>query len=55
MNTAGQDKSYFYTNYRFSCKINLGYNSVPPALIGYLIENAESINSVYPLIAARPT
>jgi len=42
--------SYFYTNYRFSCKINLGYNSVLPALIGYTIENAECCPLSYPFV-----
>ena len=50
VNTAGQVTSYFYTNYRFSCKINLGYNSVLPALIGYTIENAECCPLSYPFV-----
>ncbi|HET7884325.1 MAG TPA: hypothetical protein VFL55_25785 [Acetobacteraceae bacterium] len=42
--------TYYYQNYRFTCKINLGYNSILPALIGYTIENAECCPLSYPFI-----
>ena len=47
--------TYFYRNYRYSCKINLGYNSVLPALIGYTIENAECCPLSYPFICKTYT
>ncbi len=33
--------SYFYDNQRFACKVNIGFNNVLPALVGYVIENVE--------------
>jgi hypothetical protein len=33
--------SYFYENSRYACRVNIGFNNVLPALVGYVIENVE--------------
>ena len=40
--------SYFYENSRYACRVNIGFNNVLPALVGYVIENVECCTLVAP-------